>query len=90
VFKERNSRGEITSRSLIMDKAHVIMRGGLVGKRLSKGHLDCKGLLLSPSAIGEAVPVLRSVNELAELTHETGISKISRDELKYLISKVNI
>ena len=87
IFKGADTRGEIASRSLIRDNAHVIMRGELIGGTQSRGHIDCKGLLLSPKAIGEAIPVLKSINESAELTHEAAIGRISRDELEYLMSK---
>jgi len=87
VFKGPNTRGEVASRSLIKDNAHVIMRGELIGETLSRGHIDCKGLLLSPKAIGEAIPILKSINESAELTHEAAIGRISRDELEYLMTK---
>ncbi len=87
IFEGEESSGEVISRSVIRDRSHVVMRGVLIGKALSKGHLDCKGLMLTSSGMGEAIPALKSVNELADLTHEASIGSISREELDYLMSK---
>lgn len=87
VFSGDDTRGEVVSRSVIRDEAYVVMRGELVGERRCKGHLDCKGLILSTRARGEAIPMLRTCTELAELTHEAALGRISRDELEYLMSK---
>ena len=86
-FKGPGSRGEVISRSVVKDEAYAVLRGELIGENVSKGHLDCKGLLLSPKAKGEAIPVLKSSTELAELTHEAALGRISREELEYLLSK---
>jgi len=86
-FKANNTKGEVISRSVIRDEANVILRGELVGSSTSKGHIDCKGLLLSERARGEAIPILKSSTGLAELTHEAALGKISHEELEYLMSK---
>ena len=88
VFLEKGSKGEIISRSIVRDEAKVIMRGNLVGKSGDvKGHLECKGLILSPKASAVAVPQLESYVEGAELTHEAAIGRISEEQLYYLMSK---
>ncbi len=58
-----------------------------ISENKSRGHLDCKGLVLPSSAIGEAIPTIRSVNEQSELTHEAVIGRISQEELEYLMSE---
>jgi len=87
-FVGRGSRGEIISRSIITDQATVIMRGRLIGRAAeARGHLECRGLLLSPSARSKAIPELEAVTEGAELTHEAAIGRISEEELNYLMAR---
>ena len=88
IFEGEGSRGELTSRSIIDDESTVIMRGTLMAKAPRvRGHLECKGLLLSDKARGEAIPVLNSLSKEAELTHEAALGRISEEELLYLMSR---
>ncbi len=88
VLRGEKATGEVISRSIIKDRARVIMRGRLVGEtERIRGHLECRGLLLSPEAYSRAIPELEALAEGAELTHEAAIGKISEDELNYLMSK---
>ncbi len=87
IFKGRNTRGEVISRSIVKGRATTIMRGELIAQSNARGHIDCKSLLLSPKASSEAVPVIRSLTDSAELTHEAAIGKISQEELEYLMTK---
>jgi len=85
---EEGSRGEVVSRSIVKDYANVIMRGLIVGKAPNtRGHLECRGLLLSPNAKGSAIPQLKALTEGTELTHEAAIGRISEEELYYLMAR---
>lgn len=53
----------------------------------TRGHVECRGLQLSPSSVIETVPALRSSVSGAELTHEAAIGRISEEELAYLMTK---
>jgi len=53
-------------------------------KSPSRGHLDCCGLVLSPTAKISLTPRLICGNKNAQLTHEASIGKISEEELTYL------
>ena len=89
VFVGNGSRGEIVTRSIIADRANVIMRGILEAKENVNaiGHLECRGLLLSDKAKATAIPQLESKSMLANLTHEAAIGRISDEELNYLMAK---
>ncbi len=88
IFRGENARGEITSRSVIRDSAKVIMRGQLIAEAQKvRGHLECRGLLLSDSAEAEAIPSLKSKFNDVELTHEAALGRISEEEMIYLMMK---
>jgi len=53
----------------------------------AKGHVECRGLQLSPDSVLETIPALRSTRSGAYLTHEAAIGKISEEELAYLMTK---
>ena len=50
----------------------------------SRGHLDCRGLLVDKKAKISLTPRLICQNKNAQLTHEASIGKISEEELNYL------
>ena len=64
------------------------MRGHLVGKaEKTRGHLECRSLLLSQQASVITIPQLESHVEGSELTHEAAIGRISEEQLYYLMAK---
>ncbi|MBO3801695.1 MAG: SufD family Fe-S cluster assembly protein [Thermoproteota archaeon] len=88
VLNGENSRGEIVSKSISKDNAKIVTRGKLIANsKYTKGHLECNGLILSPSSKIYAVPELESNIDSTELTHEAAIGKIGEDEVNYLMSK---
>jgi len=88
VFQGEGARGEIISRSVVKDFAKSIMRGELIAQAPQvRGHLECRGLVLSDEVDVVAIPILRSGYKDVELTHEAAIGRISEDELIYLMSK---
>jgi Fe-S cluster assembly scaffold protein SufB len=87
-FKGRNSSGIIQSRVVAKEKAKVISRGEIVAEAPeTRGHIECKGLILSNEASIEAIPKLFSKNKKSELTHEASVGKIRDEELWYLMSR---
>lgn len=88
IFNGENSRGEIISKSISKDNSKIVARGKLVANaKYTKGHLECNGLILSPSSKIYAVPELESNIDNTELTHEAAIGRIGEDEVNYLMSK---
>lgn len=88
IFNAEKTRGEIISRAVVTDKASVKMRGLLhANKPNTRGHLECRALMLSDEARAYAYPNLRSFSSEAELTHEAAIGKIAEEQLYYLMSR---
>jgi Fe-S cluster assembly scaffold protein SufB len=85
----RGARAESISRALAQDRSRVYLRGTLVGKHdESRGHLDCRGMLLSQRARIETVPEL--VAESAprcQLSHEAAIGPVAEDAVEYLMTR---
>jgi hypothetical protein len=88
VLSGKNSRAEIISRAIATDNAEIISRGELVGERRDvKGHLECRGLMLSDDATIRAVPELKAKGKEVELSHEAAIGKIAEEEIRYLMAR---
>jgi Fe-S cluster assembly scaffold protein SufB len=85
----RGARAESISRALAQDRSRIYLRGTLVGKHdESRGHLDCRGMLLSQRAAIETVPEL--VAESApgcQLSHEAAIGPVAEDAVEYLMTR---
>jgi Fe-S cluster assembly scaffold protein SufB len=82
------SRAEIISRAVAMDESQIFARGHLIGKHKdTKGHLECRGLLLSEKAKIHAIPELEGKASGCELSHEAAVGKIKEEELWYLMSR---
>ena len=87
VLNAENSKAEIISRS-ISRGGRIIARGHLVGnKRNVKGHLECRGLILSDEGSIEAVPIIEANHPEVDLSHEAAIGKIAEEEIFYLMSR---
>jgi hypothetical protein len=80
-------RAEITSRT-ITTGGIMIARGQMVGAAPNvKGHLECKGLILSDKGIQIAIPELEARVPDVEMTHEAAVGKIAQDQVEYLMSR---
>ena len=63
-------------------------RGLLVGEEEEiKGHLECKGLIISDDSRLYAVPELDARKANIDLSHEAAVGKIAEDQLIYLMSR---
>ena len=88
VLQGEGSRGEVVARAIAADHAQIYARGFLVGEhRESKAHLECRGLLLSDTAIIKAVPELLGRVVGTELTHEAAVGKIAEEQVQYLVAR---
>lgn len=88
IFSGEATRGELISRAVATGESKITMRGTLKGYTDKvRGHLECRGMLLSPMARAWAYPQIRSTSPEANLTHEAAIGKIAEEQLYYLMSK---
>lgn len=83
------SRAELVSRIIGRDESKIVARAKITAnsKERTKGHIECRGLLLSEKAVIRTIPELESLSPEAELTHEAAIGKLSEDEVNYLVSR---
>lgn len=87
VLRGEKSSAEIVSRT-ISKGGKVIARGHIVGEAPEvKGHLECKGLMLSENGLIKAIPELEAKYPNVELSHEAAIGKIAEEEIFYLMSR---
>ncbi|MFH1077041.1 MAG: SufD family Fe-S cluster assembly protein [Pseudomonadota bacterium] len=86
VLDAPGARAEIISRA-ITTGGTIIARGNLTGKRPGvKGHLECKGLILSDGII-HAIPELEGHVSGVEMSHEAAVGKIAQEEIEYLMAR---
>ncbi len=87
VLNAENSKAEIVSRT-ISRGGRIVARGHLVGNVSGvKGHLECRGLILTENGSIEAIPVLEANHPDVDLSHEAAIGKIAEEEIFYLMSR---
>ncbi|MCM8772630.1 MAG: SufD family Fe-S cluster assembly protein [Candidatus Omnitrophica bacterium] len=87
ILANKNTSAEIISRSVNYGGT-VIARGHI--KAISpyvRGHLECKGLLLTEKGTIYAIPELETLYQDVDLTHEAAIGKIKKEEIEYLASR---
>lgn len=87
VFSAPGTRAELISRT-ITTGGKVIARGEMLGNaKGAKGHLECRGLVLSKTGMQRAIPILEANVDDVELTHEAAVGKIARDQVEYLMAR---
>jgi Fe-S cluster assembly scaffold protein SufB len=65
----------------------IISRGNISGRTAgTRGHLECKGLILKDGVI-YAIPEIEGSVVGTELSHEAAVGKLARDEIEYLMSR---
>ncbi|MEM0504966.1 MAG: SufD family Fe-S cluster assembly protein [Sulfolobales archaeon] len=82
-----NSSAELISKVVGKDAAEINARSDIVAESVSRGHVECLGLLLSPKSKISSIPALTSKKPGAILSHEAAIGVIAQEELEYLMSK---
>ncbi|MDD3043737.1 MAG: SufD family Fe-S cluster assembly protein [Methanosarcinaceae archaeon] len=87
IFNAPGTRAELISRT-ITTGGKIIARGEMIGNaKGAKGHLECRGLVLSETGSQRAIPILEANVDDIELTHEAAVGKIARDQVEYLMAR---
>lgn len=87
-LRGEGSSSELISRGIAADMSKLSLNLTLEAEgRGSRGHIECKGLMLGETASLSSSPVLRALEPTSTLTHEASIGKIRREEIEYLMSK---
>ncbi len=87
ILKGEGSSAEIISRT-ISKGGTIIARGHIAGEAPEvKGHLECRGLMLSEGGKIHAIPELEAKYPNVDLSHEAAIGKIAEEEIFYLQSR---
>ena len=86
VVLESDGVADVISRFIVRDKAKAWARAKITGNA-GRGHIECKGLILSQQAELYSVPELGGIGAGAMLTHEASIGKVAEEEIVYLMSK---
>jgi len=82
------SSGQIISRSIVKDTSRVVARARIVGRgRGTKGHIDCRGLLLSNGSRILTIPILDAPSRDIRLTHEAAVGRLEEDKILWLIAR---
>ena len=83
----RRSRTEILARA-ITTGGNITSRGYIEGNAPDvKGHLECRGLILSEKGIIHAIPELKGNLAGVDLSHEAAVGKIAEEEVEYLMAR---
>ena len=81
------AKTEIISRA-ITTGGNIVARGYIEGNAPDvKGHLECRGLILSGEGTIHAVPELKGTLAGIDLSHEAAVGKIAEEEVEYLMAR---
>jgi hypothetical protein len=87
LLEAKGSRAEVIART-ITTGGTIISRGYIAGSAPNvKGHLECRGLILSEKGIIHAIPELRGEIAGVDLSHEAAVGKIAEEEVEYLMAR---
>jgi uncharacterized protein len=87
ILRAKNTQAEMIARAVSLG-GNVISRGHIKAEHpLAKGHLECRGLMLSEKGHIHAIPEMETDFRDVELSHEAAIGKISKEEIEYLCSR---
>ena len=87
LLEAKGSRAEVIART-ISTGGTIIARGHIAGSALDvKGHLECRGLILSEKGIIHAIPELKGEIAGVDLSHEAAVGKIAEEEVEYLMAR---
>ncbi|MEW6573531.1 MAG: SufD family Fe-S cluster assembly protein [Bacillota bacterium] len=81
------TKAEIISRA-ITTGGEIISRGYIAGEVPgARGHLECRGLMLSEHGRIYAIPELEASVANVELSHEAAVGKVAEEEIEYLMAR---
>ncbi len=87
IFNAPGTKAELISRTITIG-GRIIARGEMIGNaKGAKGHLECKGLVLTDKGSQLAIPILEANVDDVELTHEAAVGKIAKDQVEYLMAR---
>lgn len=88
ILMAEGSTGESVFKVVATGHAKVYNRGQIFGQnKFTKGHLECRGMILCPSASITAIPELVAEHSDTELSHEAAIGKLQEEQLHYLMAR---
>lgn len=83
----KGARAEIVART-ITTGGTITARGHIAGNAPDvKGHLECRGLILSDKGVIHAIPELKGNLAGVDLSHEAAVGKIAEEEVEYLMAR---
>jgi Fe-S cluster assembly scaffold protein SufB len=86
ILAAKGASAELVTRA-ISRGGSIISRGHIKGMvKDTRGHLECKGLILSDGVI-YAIPEIEGSVVGTELSHEAAVGKIAQEEIEYLMSR---
>jgi hypothetical protein len=85
----QETRADSIARAVAGDRSTMYLRGQLVGQHNeSRGHLDCRGMLLSEAAKIHAIPELLADKAPSSLlSHEAAVGPIAEEAVEYLMTR---
>jgi Fe-S cluster assembly scaffold protein SufB len=87
ILNARGSKTEVISRA-ITTGGNIVARGYIEGNAPDvKGHLECRGLILSGNGMIHAIPELKGTLAGIDLSHEAAVGKIAEEEVEYLMAR---
>lgn len=88
VLNGKKSKAEMVTRAIARKGAKIIARGLIEGNNSeSKGHLECRGLIIDDESFIQSIPELIARRKGVEITHEAAVGKISETEILYLMTR---
>jgi Fe-S cluster assembly scaffold protein SufB len=87
-LKSNGTKTQMMTRAIAKDNGTIVARGHIIGEALNiKGHIECRGLMLSDTARIHSIPELEAKVSGVDLSHEAAVGKISEEEILYLTSR---
>jgi Fe-S cluster assembly scaffold protein SufB len=88
ILNGKDSKAEMITRAIARDRSQMIVRGTIEGNNAdSKGHLECRGLIIDDDSFLQSIPELIARKKGTEITHEAAVGKISEKEITYLMTR---
>jgi Fe-S cluster assembly scaffold protein SufB len=87
ILDAEGAKTEIISRA-ITTGGSIVARGYIEGNAPDvKGHLECRGLILTGEGTIHAIPELKGNLAGIDLSHEAAVGKIAEEEVEYLMAR---
>jgi Fe-S cluster assembly scaffold protein SufB len=87
ILNANAAKTEIISRA-ITTGGSIVARGYIEGNAPDvKGHLECRGLILTGGGMIHAIPELKGTLAGIDLSHEAAVGKIAEEEVEYLMAR---